>query len=219
MSGIAAALRFDGGPALSGLVETMTAAMDFRGPDGIHHWTDGAAAIGQCLLCTTAESLAETLPLVGEDSRLALVMDGRLDNWEELRGELLAKGVRLRGRTDSELVLRAYETWGADCAARLDGDFVFVIWDQQRREAFCVRDQTGAKPLHYHWNGQRLLIASDLHAIYAAAPEARAPNEGMLAEILAGEWYARDETLWRGIMKLTPAHQMRGATQNRCLCV
>src|SRR5450759_202276 len=107
MSGIAGIIRFDGGLVEHGLIEKMTAAMPYRGPDGINHWVRGSIALGQCMLRTTPESLEETQPLTNEDESLVLVMDGRVDNWEELRRELLGRGAVLRNRSDAELVLRA----------------------------------------------------------------------------------------------------------------
>jgi asparagine synthase (glutamine-hydrolysing) len=74
------------------------------------------------MLRTTPESLEEYQPLTNEDESLVLVMDGRVDNWEELRRELLARGAVLRNRSDAELVLRAYEIWGRDCLERIYGD-------------------------------------------------------------------------------------------------
>ncbi|MBE0621755.1 MAG: hypothetical protein IH605_14270 [Burkholderiales bacterium] len=208
MSGIAGVIHFDGAPVEPGLVEAMTNAMAYRGPDGINHWARGSLALGQCMLHTTAESLEETQPLTNEDESLVLVIDGRADNWEELRRELLARGAVLRNRSDAELVLRAYETWGRKCVSRIEGDFALLIWDARRRVAFCARDRMGNKPFHYHWNGRTLAFASDLHPILALPWVEQVPNEGMLAEYLAGEWYSRDETLWRGILRLVAAHRM-----------
>jgi asparagine synthase (glutamine-hydrolysing) len=208
MSGIAAIIRFDGGPVEHGLIEKMTAAMDYRGPDGINHWVKRSVALGQCMLRTTSESLEEMQPLCNEDENLVLVMDGRVDNWEDLRRELLARGATLRSRADAELVLRAYEAWNKECLAHIDGDFAFVVWDHRRRKAFCARDHIGNKPFHYSWNGQRLIVASDLRPILEARSVSQAPNDGVLAEILAGEWHTRDETMWRGVLRLVPAHCM-----------
>ena len=208
MSGIAAIVCFDGAPIERGLIEKMTNAMSYRGPDGINHWVKDSVALGQCMMHTTAELLEETQPLCNEDQSLVLVMDGRLDNWEELRSELQSRGAKLRSRADAELVLRAYEVWGKECLSHIDGDFAFVIWDQRRREAFCARDHTGNKPFYYHWDGQRLIVASDLHPILKVPCVSRVPNEGMIAELLAGEWYSRDETIWRGVMRLVAAHHM-----------
>lgn len=208
MSGIAGIIRFDGAPVEPGLVEKMTSAIAHRGPDGINHWVKGSVALGQCMLRTTPESLEEKQPLSNEDESLVLVMDGRVDNWEELRRELLGRGAVLRDRSDAELVLKAYEIWGRECLPHIDGDFALVIWDARKRTAFCARDRMGNKPFHYHWNGSSLVFASELHLILALPWVAQVPNEGMLVEFLAAEWYSRDETLWHGIMRLVAAHCM-----------
>jgi asparagine synthase (glutamine-hydrolysing) len=208
MSGIAGIIRFDGAPVEPGLVEKMTSAMSHRGPDGIHHWVKGSVALGQCMLCTTPESLEEKQPLTNEDETLVLVMDGRVDNWEELRKELLGRGARLRDRSDAELVLRSYEMWGKDCLAHIDGDFAFVVWDARRRVAFCARDRMGNKPFNYHWDGRTLAFSSELHAILALPWVKRELNEGVLAEFLGNEWYSRDETFWTGVMRLPARHRM-----------
>jgi asparagine synthase (glutamine-hydrolysing) len=208
MSGIAGIIHFDGAVVTPGLVEGMTSAMPHRGPDGIQHWVKGPVALGQCMLRTTPESLEEHQPLANEDESLVLVMDGRVDNWEELRRELLGKGTVLRDHSDAELVLRAYEVWGRECLPHIDGDFALVIWDARRQEAFCARDRMGIKPFHYHWDGKTLAFASELHPILALPWVKEEPNEGMLAEWLVAEWYSRTETLWNGIQRLVAAHRM-----------
>jgi asparagine synthase (glutamine-hydrolysing) len=208
VSGIAGIIRFDGGPVEPDLVETMTSAMAYRGPDGIHHWARGSVALGQCMLRTTTESLEETQPLTNEDESLVLVMDGRVDNWVELRLELLGRGAVLRDRSDAELVLRAYEAWGREFLARVDGDFALVIWDSRTRTAFCARDRVGNKPFHYLWDGATFVFASDLHAILGLPWVKQELNEGILAEFLSGEWYSREETFWKGILRLVAAHRM-----------
>lgn len=213
MSGIAGIIHFDGKPVEPGQVEAMTAAMDYRGPDGIHHWRSGNVALGQCMLRSTPESLEETQPLTNEDSSLVLVMDGRVDNWEELRHELLGKGATLRTRADAELVLRSYEVWGRDCLEHIEGDFALVIWDARQREAFCARDRVGNKPFNYHWNGSTLVFSSELHAILALPWVPEVLNQGMLAEYLATEWMSLDETLWRGVLRLKPSHWMTATAE------
>jgi len=208
MSGIAGYINFDGAPAATGTVERMTGAMSHRGPDGISHWVRGSVALGQCMLRTTPESLEEHQPLTNEDESLVLVMDGRVDNWEELRQELLGRGAVLRSRADAELVLRAYETWGRECLSRIDGDFALVIWDVRRQEAFCARDRIGIRPFHYHWDGKTFAFASELHAILALPWVREDLNEGLVAEFLAYDWRSRDETFWQGVLRLVAAHRM-----------
>lgn len=209
MSGIAGIIRFDGAPLEPGLIEKMTAAMSYRGPDGINHWRKGSVALGQCMLRTTPESLEEIQPLANEDESLVLVMGGRVDNWLELRRELLGRGAVLRTQADAELVLRAFETWGGECLPHIDGDFAFVIWSPQAKTAFCARDRMGNKPFHYHWDGKTFVFATDLHAVLSLPWVEQTPNQGMLSEFLAAEWYSRDETLWQGIMRLIPAYLMQ----------
>jgi asparagine synthase (glutamine-hydrolysing) len=209
LSGIAAVIRFDGGSVDPGTVEKMTAAMAYRGPDGIAHWTDGQAALGHCQMHTTAESLEEAQPLANEDQSLVLVMDGWLANPEELRSELLSRGARLRTRSDAELVLRAFEAWGEDCPTHIDGEYAFLIWDQRRREAFCARDHAGMKPLHYHWDGHRLLVASDIAGIMALADVERRINRTMIAEHIGNDWHSLTETVWEGVTRLVQAHWLQ----------
>lgn len=209
MSGIAGIIHFDGRPVEPGLIEKMTGAMAHRGPDGIDHWTKGSVALGQCMLRTTPESLEEHQPLTNEDESLVLVMDGRVDNWEELRQDLLDRGAKLRNRSDAELVLRAYETYGDDFLKHIDGDFALVIWDSKLQEVFCARDRMGNKTFIYHWNGNTFVFASELHAILAMPWVRQESNEGILAEFLANEWYSRDETFWKGIMRLVAAQWMK----------
>ena len=208
MSGIAGIISFDGASVDRTLIETMTSVMPWRGPDGIRYWSGGTVALGQCLLRTTPESFEERQPLANEDGTLVLAMDGRVDNRAELRSELSGRGARLRDRSDAELVLRSYQTWGGDCLSHIDGDFAIAIWDARSQTAFCARDRSGNKPFTYHWDGKTLAFASELRAILALPWVRRELNEGMLAEFLGNEWHSRDETFWKGVMRLPGAHRM-----------
>ena len=129
MSRIAAVLRFDGQPVEPAMIRRMTQTMAYRGPDGISHWIGENAALGHCMFHTTVESLEERQPLADEAGRFHLVMDGWLANPDELRAKLEARGLRPRDRSDPELVLRAWQTWQAQCCDHIDGEFVFLIWD------------------------------------------------------------------------------------------
>jgi asparagine synthase (glutamine-hydrolysing) len=208
MSGIAGIIRFDDAPVQPELVKKMTNAMPYRGPDGINHWIKGAVGLGQCMLCTTPESLEEKQPLTNEDESLVLVMDGRVDNWEELRKELNTRSVRLRDRSDAGLVLKAYALWGEKCLEHIDGDYAFVIWDAHKQSAFCARDRLGNKPFYYHWNGKAFVFASELHPILTLPWVKPDLNLGMVAEFLSSEWYTRDETFCNGVYRLMASHKI-----------
>jgi asparagine synthase (glutamine-hydrolysing) len=219
MSGIAGIYNFDGEPVHHVLLERMTGAITHRGPDGIHHWVDGPVGMGHCMLQTTPESIYERQPLADESGNLCLTMDGRVDNREELITALQSKGARLRDDTDAEIVLKAYECWGKECPARIIGDFSFVIWDKRQRQLFCARDILGIKPFYYYTDGQKFLWGSELHQLFQDAAIPREPNEGMVAEYLAVNINDREETLYKGILRLVPAHYLvirNGRIQKNC---
>ena len=211
MSGIAGIIHFDGKPVPHEEMIMMTSAMHYRGKDGTTHWPDEAscgAALSHCQLHSTPESLLERQPVSSEDGALVMVMDGRVDNWVELRERLLSKGRVLRNRSDAELVLHAYRLWGRQCLDNIDGDFALAIWHTDSRHLFCARDPIGNKPFHFHWSGTSLVFASDLHAVLAVPGVPEIANKGVLAEYLADEWISRTETLWQGVNSLDAAHYM-----------
>lgn len=208
MSGIAGVCNFDGQPVDPSLLHRMTAAIAHRGPDHMQHWVNGTVGFGHLMLHTTPESLHERQPLSDEFGNLCLTMDGRVDNREELIAELESKGARLRDDTDAEIVLRAYECWGSECPRKIIGDFSFAIWDERRRHLFCARDVVGNKPFVYHWNGRRFLFSSELHALLEDPATPQEPNEGMIGEYLAVQITHTEETLYKNIMRLPPAHAL-----------
>jgi asparagine synthase (glutamine-hydrolysing) len=208
VSGISAVIDTTGRPVPTATINAITAAQDYRGPDGITSWIKGPVALGFCAMHSTAEALEAAQPLSSEDGSVILVMDGYLANHDELTREFSQRGPALRTRADAELVLRAYDRWGDDCAVHLEGEFAFVLWDARRLRALCGRDHVGLRPLHYHWDGTRLVVASDIAAVLAALPDDPAINLGHLAEVMANQWATFDETAWVGVMKLRPGHIM-----------
>ncbi|HYL60710.1 MAG TPA: asparagine synthase-related protein, partial [Candidatus Acidoferrales bacterium] len=206
MSGIAVIHNLDGRPVDRGLLSRMIEAAPYRGPDGIHVWTDGPVGLAHAMMCTTVESLRESQPLVDGDAGLVLTLDGRVDNREELSALLTAKGCRPRDDTDAELVLRAYECWGEDSPAKIIGDFAYALWDARRRQLFCARDVLGVKPLYYFCDGTIFLAASELHQLMACSRVSHELNEGQIAEYLSAELRNRDETFYADIRRLPGAH-------------
>lgn len=219
MSGIAGIVRFDGAPIAPEIIRGMTSSMSHRGLDGIQHWCADGIALGQCMTNTTPESLEERQPLASDDASLVLVMDGRVDNWIELRSALLRRGARLRDRSDAELVLKAFQTWGEACVEHIDGDFAFAIWNNANRSLFCARDRIGIRPFNYFTDGTTLLFASEVQAILRVPGVRRSPNDGMLADFLANSWTSLSETFWEDVSRLAPAHRMmveRGRLVGSC---
>lgn len=208
MSGIAAILNLDGRAAERRQLEPILDAIAHRGPDGIGRSYDGPAALGHAMLRVTPESFAEVQPLSDESGAMRLTFDGRIDNRREL-GELIeAAGIQLRSDTDPELVLKAYRCIGEECVRKLLGDFAFVIWDCERRRLFCARDHSGIRPFYYYCDPKTFVVGSELQQVLRYPGVPQEPNEGLIGEYLTGRLVSREETLYRSVMRLAPAHMM-----------
>lgn len=208
MSGIAGIYHLDGRPVDSDLLTRMTDVIAYRGPDGVGRWIDGSVGLGHRMLHATPESLYEQQPLLDETGQLCLVLDGRVDNREELKSAILMRGARLRNDTDAEIVLRTYECWGEECPKKIIGDFAFAIWDGRKRQLFCARDFLGVKPFYYYFDGRKFTFSSELRQILEDVSVRREPNEGMIGEYLAGVIADKEETLYDEIFRLPPAHYL-----------
>jgi asparagine synthase (glutamine-hydrolysing) len=211
MSAVAGIIQFDGAPLAPDVIGRMTAAMIARGPHGISHWTNGSAAVGHCALRTTPESLTEVQPLLSEGGTLALVMDGCVDNREDLRHDLEANGIALRDASDAELVLKAYERWGEESAGRIIGELVFFVWDSTRRELFGARDAAGTRNFYYYAADGWFAFASEIKGLLALARIGPELNESRLLDYLVDEFDRDDEvgTFYRGITRLPAGHAIR----------
>lgn len=211
MSAIAGIVHFTGEPARTTAVEAMTAAMASRGPHGISHLAVGAAALGQCMLRTTPESLEETQPLANEDRSVVLVMDGRVDNFDELRAELRGRGAAIRDRSDAELVLRAYEAWGGDCPAHIIGEFAFFAWDTRRHCLFGARDAAGTRHFYFHAEADSFAFSSEIAGLLATKRIEPRINESRLLDYVISEFDRDDQTgtFYEGIERLPAGHAMR----------
>jgi asparagine synthase (glutamine-hydrolysing) len=211
VSAVAGIIQFDGAPLAPDGIERMTAAMTARGPHGISHWSNGSVAVGHCALRSTPESLTEVQPLVCENGTLTLVMDGCVDNRDDVRRDLEADGIVLRDASDAELVLKAYERWGEESAGRIIGELVFLVWDSKRRSLFGARDAAGTRHVHYYAGDGWFAFASDINGLLALARIAPELNESRLLDYLVDEFDRDDEvgTFYRGISRLPAGHAIR----------
>ena len=144
-------------------------------------------------------------PMQTADGRFAIVYNGELYNYRQLRAELADAGCRFRTTSDTEVILQAYVHLGESCLSRLSGMFAFVIVDRQERRLFGARDRFGIKPFHYSVMGERLYFASEIKAILAAMPARPCVDTRKLLELLVYRELLRD-TLHREIMTLPPGH-------------
>ena len=209
MCGICGELKFDGQPPDKDIVRRMLAQLERRGPDHEGLYVDGMLAFGHRRLSVIDLSVASNQPWVDPDNRLALVFNGAIYNYKELRTELIGKGFSFNSEGDTEVVLKAYAAWGESFASRLHGMFAIAIWDGQKQQLVLVRDRFGIKPLYYSRDRHGFRFASNPQALLAAGnvdtgidPVALHHHFSLHAVVPA------PRTLLKGVRKLPPAHVM-----------
>jgi asparagine synthase (glutamine-hydrolysing) len=125
-----------------------------------------------------------------------------------LRKELSAAGHKFKTRSDTEVIVHAYEQWGKECVKRFNGMFAFAMWDSKKRELFLARDHLGIKPLYYIDLGDHILFASEIKALLQDTGCPRDVDIDALAELFTFRYVPSPKTLFKGIRKLPPGHRM-----------
>ena len=166
MCGIAGEFRFDGTIPDADAMTRMLAKLARRGPDAEGQHADGPVRLGHRRLAIIDLSTRSRQPMIDAATGTALVFNGTIYNYPELRAELIDLGHVFHSDGDTEVILRAYLQWGDDCVARLHGMFAFAIWN--RETLFLARDRLGIKPLYYSENLGRFRFASTPQALLAA---------------------------------------------------
>jgi asparagine synthase (glutamine-hydrolysing) len=205
MCGIVAILNGDDAPVEPGVLRAMTDAVAHRGPDGEGYYTDAAVGLGHRRLAILDVSPAGHQPMVTRDGRFAITYNGEIYNFQELRSELLALGHTFRSRTDTEVVLSAWQAWGPACVTRFNGMFAFVVWDARERALFLVRDRFGIKPLYYARWGSTFVAASEQKALLAHPLSRRRLDAHGLLEYFTFQNIFTDRTLLADVKMLAPA--------------
>jgi asparagine synthase (glutamine-hydrolysing) len=143
-------------------------------------------------------------PMSSADGRIWLVYNGEIYNYRELRRGLIAAGHEFRTESDTEVVLRAYEHYGDDCTAYLNGIFAFAIWDGRKRRLLLSRDHFGVKPLYYAHTSRGVVFGSEVKAILASGLVSPAVDVDALGLALTFRYTPSPATLFRGVKKLVP---------------
>ena len=207
MCGICGELRFDGAPPDMAAIGQMQAALARRGPDDEGAYSDGPIAFGHRRLSIVDLSHAAHQPMVDHDLGLAIVFNGMIYNYRELRAELAGRGYRFFSTGDTEVILKAYAAWGEDCVSHLNGMFAFAIWNRATHELFLARDRTGIKPLYWTRDAQRLRFASTLPALLAGGGVDTSVDAMALHHQLTLHGVVpAPRTILNGVRKLAPAH-------------
>ncbi len=221
MCGICGELRLDGGSPDMEAVRRMTERLALRGPDHEGYYSEGSLAFGHRRLSIIDLSAHADQPMVDEALKLALVFNGTIYNYRELRVELIDMGYEFFSTGDSEVIIKAYHAWGENCVQRFYGMFAFAIWDMREKSLFLARDRLGIKPLYHTLDNDRLRFASTPQALLAGGEVDTSLDPIALHQhfTLHGVVPA-PRTILKGIRKLPPAHTMKflasGEVVQRC---
>jgi len=183
----------------------MLGALRHRGPDASGIYLDARAGLAHTRLSII--DLATGDQPMGDGEGLWIAFNGEIYNYLELRAELEAAGHRFRTRSDTEVILQAWRCWGERALTRFNGQWALALWDAREGSLVLSRDRLGIRPLHYLDNGQRVVFASEVKAIFAAAPEhTREFDAAGLAETLTFWTVVAPRSVFRGIAELPPGH-------------
>ena len=209
MCGICGILRRDQEPVPEGQVNAMIATIRHRGPDGEGSFFARGLGLGFTRLRIIDLTEASDQPIVDSASDTALVFNGEIYNYIEIRDELKQRGHRFRSDGDGEVILRAYLEWGTDCLRRLNGMFAFALWDGGKRELTLARDRFGEKPLYLARTDKGVAFGSEMKAILAIRPELRQANlRSVYRYVARGDLDLDHESFFEGIESLPAAHYL-----------
>lgn len=193
-----------------GLLARMGASLVHRGPDGEGFYEDEPHRFAMGMRRLSIIDLeGGRQPIFNEDRSLAVCYNGEIYNYLELREELAGRGHRFQTRSDTEVIVHAYEEWGRDCVKRFNGMFAFAVHDARTGETFFARDRCGQKPFYYHHRNGRFLFASEVKALLQCPDVPRSCNHAAIDAYLALRYVPEPRTMFEGIFTLPAAHTMR----------
>jgi asparagine synthase (glutamine-hydrolysing) len=183
-------------------------AMAHRGPDGRGVWAsaDRVVALGHTRLAVRdIEGGAQ--PLTNEDGSVVAAVNGELYATAPLAQVLASRGHRVRARTDSELIVHAWEEWGPAMLPRLRGEFAFVLWDSRTRTLFAARDRFGVKPLAWAEHDGSILVSSEVKGLFALGLQARWSEESLF-QCVSLQYALPGSTLFAGAQQVPAGHAL-----------
>src|SRR5690348_2120591 len=196
--------RLDG-MASERILVAMRDAMRHRGPDEAGLYLGKGVGLGHRRL-SIIDLRHGQQPMVDEAAGLVLVYNGELYNFEKIRVELEAAGMAFATRSDTEVLLRAWQHWGEGCLQRLRGMFAFAVWDVRASRIFLARDHVGVKPLYYGFKGAAVWgSASDPRALLRNPESGRTSDPKGREDYLALGYVPAPKCIYGGIFKPPPA--------------
>lgn len=197
-------------PPTNAEIGAMIADIAYRGPDGTGQICLDAegVALGHRRLSILDLTEAGSQPMVSSNGRYWLVFNGEIYNYLEIRKELESLGCKFCSSSDTEVLLQAYEQWGAVCLQRFMGMYAFAIWDRKKRELFAARDRLGIKPFYYRETAHGVLFASEIKSILSVQTDPKEVDLSLIDAYMDFGYVPGENTLHKGIKRLLPGHTL-----------
>ncbi len=205
MCGITGIVNLTGKPVDPELLKASTDAIAHRGPDGEGHFVEEGVGLGHRRLSIIDLSHGGDQPMYAGDGRYAIVYNGEIYNFKDIRRELEDKGHSFVSSSDTEVLLHAYQEWGRDCVERLNGMFAFALYDRREKRLTLARDRYGIKPLYIYRGPSVLLFASEAKAFLSHPEFPSKLNLLGVQEYLSFQNFFSDQTLLEGVIEFPPA--------------
>ncbi len=203
MCGIAGIIDCNSPGPDESVLRRMLGLLRHRGPDAAGIYLSGPAGLAHVRL-RILDLRGGDQPICNEDQTIWVVYNGEIFNYEQLRSELVELGHRFYTRTDTEVVVHAYEQYGTDMFRRFNGQFALALWDSTRQQLVLGRDRVGIRPLFYWLSGGRLVFASEIKALFADARVERQMDTRSLADIFTCWAPVGQKTAFEGILQMPP---------------
>ncbi|WP_455220015.1 asparagine synthase (glutamine-hydrolyzing), partial [Kaarinaea lacus] len=207
MCGIACIYQLNKEPVVHAVIERMVHSLAHRGPDDLKHIQRGPVSLGHARL-SIVDIKGGKQPMLSDDGRYALVFNGEIYNFESLRAELESQGSKFLTNSDTEVVLRLFERDGINCLSLLRGMFAIAIHDNDTDQLFIARDRLGIKPLFYYQDGQALVAASEIKAIFASGLLEPRLNPVSVRNYFRYQFAVSPYTVFQSVYELPPGHFM-----------
>ena len=193
----------------------MLQAIAHRGPDDEGIFTDNnTIALGHRRLSIIDLSKNGHQPMFSADGRLAIIYNGELYNYKNLKLELQRvqagdgnpRAYPFQTQSDTEVILAAYMRWGTDCLKYFNGMFAFAIWDKEKKELFVARDRLGIKPLYYWQDGKTFAFASEIRALLKSGFVPKKLNNNALYDYVTNQTVHHPQTIIANVKMIMPGH-------------
>jgi asparagine synthase (glutamine-hydrolysing) len=193
-------------------VKKMTDALAHRGPNGEGHWANEYHTVllghRRLSIIDLSDKGNQPMQCLG---RYTIIHNGEIYNYLEVKEYLAAKGYSFFSKTDTEVIVAAFDFWGKRCLQHFDGMFAFAIWDNKEQQLFCARDRFGEKPFYYYEDEEHFVFASEMKALWAIGVPKQVNNKMLLNFLTLGQVQNpsdKEITYYDAIYSLAPAHHL-----------